>query len=108
MTLDENRFSTLADKRLETIADAIDDALGDKIDADFLAGILTLTLKGGGQYVINKHAPNREIWLSSPISGAAHFTFEDGAWVSTRQPRVVLEQVLAAELKGKYGVEVEF
>lgn len=108
MTLDENRFSTLADDRLESIGDAVDEALGDRIDVDYLGGILTLTLQGGGQYVINKHAPNREIWLSSPFSGAAHFGYTDGAWISTREPRMVLEQVLAGELTGKYGVDVAF
>lgn len=108
MTLDETGFSTLADHMLERINDAVDEALGDEIDVDLLGGILTLSLNAGGQYVINKHAPNREIWLSSPISGAAHFAYVDGAWVSTREPRVVLDQVLTAEFKAKFGVDLAF
>ncbi len=101
MTLDESRFTTLADHLLERIGDAVEDAIGDA-DSDIHAGILTITLPGRGQYVINKHNPNREIWLSSPKSGAHHFTFRDEAWVSTRDSSVLLLPLLKAEL----GVEV--
>lgn len=108
MSLDETRFSTLADERLERIGDVVDEVLGDHIDADYQGGILTLSLESGGQYIINKHAPNREIWLSSPVSGAIHFAYVEDEWVSTREPRVILEQVLSAELKAKFGVGLEF
>lgn len=107
MSLDESRFATLADETLERFSDAIDDALGDRIDVDLHAGILTLALPGGGQYIINKHAPNREIWMSSPASGATHFGYGDGRWVSTRDAAQVLETMLAAELKARFGVDVE-
>lgn len=107
MSLDDSRFATLADEVLEHLADAIDEALGDEIDADLHGGILTLSLSGGGQYIINKHAPNREIWMSSPVSGATHFGHDGSQWVSTRDRSQVLEQMLAAELKAKYGVDVD-
>ena len=97
MTLDESRFNTLADQILDHIADAVEDALEDS-DADIQGGILTITLPGRGQYVINKHAPNREIWLSSPRSGAHHFTHRDGVWVSTRDAAVILMPLLRSEL----------
>ncbi|MBI5164506.1 MAG: iron donor protein CyaY [Magnetospirillum sp.] len=106
MTLDETRFATLAGDKLEAISDAVDEALGDRIDVDFNGGILTMTLPGGGQYVINKHGPNREIWLSSPASGAWHFAYADDAWISTREPKAVLDRLLVQELKDRFGVEV--
>jgi frataxin len=106
MRLDENRFAALADATLERMADAIDDALGDEVDVELHAGILTLSLPGGGQYVINKHAPNREIWLSSPSSGAWHFAWKGEAWVSTREPPAVLGPLLAGELAARFGVTV--
>lgn len=106
MSLDESRFASLADEVLERLGDAIDDALGDKIDVDLQGGILTLVLSGGGQYIINKHAPNREIWMSSPVSGAIHFGYRDGRWISTRDETLVLEDVLGGELKTKYGLAV--
>lgn len=32
------------------------------------SGVLTLKLDEHGTYVINKQPPNKQIWLSSPIS----------------------------------------
>ena len=61
-------------------------------------GILTLALEQGGQYVINKHGPNKEIWVSSPVSGAAHFKHADGRWTSTRNPDTDLHRLLEGEL----------
>lgn len=108
MSLDDSSFAKLAGEMLERIADAVDDALGDEVDAELQGGILTLSLEGGGQYVINKHAPNREIWMSSPMSGAWHFAHAGGDWISTREPRESLAPLLARELKAKYGVDLEF
>lgn len=106
MSLDESRFATLADSMLEHIADTVDEVLGDEIDAELQGGVLTLSLAGGGQYVINKHAPNRQIWVSSPKSGATHFDHADGDWISTRDPKTRLAEMLAAELRDRFGVEV--
>lgn len=37
------------------------------------AGVLTITHPKHGTYVINKQPPNKQIWLSSPISGPKRF-----------------------------------
>ena len=108
MSTDESRFTSAADQLLNRMADTIDDLLGDDVDAELQGGILTLSLESGGQYVINKHAPNRQIWMSSPVSGATHYDYADGQWQGTRDPAAKLPQVLAAELKAKFGVEIEF
>lgn len=103
--MDESRFAQLADQTLEALADAIDDALGDRIDVDLDHGILTLTLDDKSQYVINKHGPMRQIWMSSPVSGASHFGYlETGHWQSTRDPAVDLVATVVAEMHGKYGI----
>ena len=96
--MDETVFNREADLVLNHLADTIDEHLGDRIDVEMQSGILTLEVKGGGQYVINKHGPNREIWLSSPVSGAAHFKAIDGGWRSTRQADVDLIALLSREL----------
>lgn len=108
MSVDESRFAAAADDLLNRMADTIDDVLGDEVDAELQGGILTLSLERGGQYVINKHAPNRQIWMSSPVSGATHYDYADGAWVSTRDPSARLPQVLAAELKDQFGADLDF
>ena len=37
------------------------------------AGVLTLVFPPIGTYVINKQPPNKQIWLSSPISGPKRY-----------------------------------
>ena len=72
-------FETLANSLLE----ALEEGLGD--DAELQGGILTVE-SDAGTWIINKHAPTRQIWLSSPKSGARHYAFEPGAglWQDTR------------------------
>lgn len=101
--MDDSAFATLAQETLERLFDTIDAALGSEADVEFQGGILTLEFEDGRTFVINKHLPNREIWVSSPLSGAAHYAFdaEAQAWVSTRGGEV-LHDVLAREL-GRLG-----
>ena len=37
------------------------------------SGVLNLTIPPNGSYVLNKQPPNKQIWLSSPISGPKRF-----------------------------------
>lgn len=108
MSLDESRYHALADDLLERIADAVDEALGDRIDVEYQGGILTMKLPDGGQYVINKHGPLREIWMASPVSGASHYGYEGDAWVATREPKDRFDERIKAEIAGRFGVAVEF
>ncbi|KAJ3948684.1 hypothetical protein N0V92_013091 [Colletotrichum tropicale] len=72
-----------------------------KQDADspsnIQAGVLNVTFPGAGTYVINKQPPNKQIWLSSPISGPKRYDWvvvgdsqnekegtAAGAWVYAR------------------------
>lgn len=84
--MDQSAFERLATALLERLFDEIDMRLGDEIDVDYEGGILTLKLADGRTYLLNKHGPNREIWLSSPLSGAWHFAYDESAqsWRSTR------------------------
>jgi frataxin len=105
MSLDESTFETLARDILERFMDAIDEAMGDVLDVDILGGVLTVELDSGGQYVINKHAPSRQIWVSSPVSGASHFDYDGdaGQWVSTRGG-ASLSELLSGELTAATGI----
>ena len=102
----ESRFHAVADATLAGLFEAIDDALGDDLDVDLQGGVLTIELESGDQYVINKHAPNRQIWLSSPASGAAHFAHEpERGWIATRGD-AILHALLAEELETATGKPV--
>jgi frataxin len=80
-------------------------------EIDLEGGILTVVLPDIGSYLINKHRPNREIWLSSPKSGAWHFTRDpEAGWISTRvvdNERPNLHRLLADELADATGEPVK-
>src|SRR5574338_920426 len=84
--MNQVEFERRAAQVLDHLFEQIDEQLGDWLDVEMVGGILQIGLPDGGAYVVNKHAPNREIWLSSPRSGAWHFAAggDDGAWRSTR------------------------
>jgi frataxin len=107
--MDDSSFETLADRTLEAIQGAIEDAAEDEVDTELQGSILTLVLEDGRQYVINKHRPNRQIWLSSPVSGAAHFDYDQssGQWLSTRGG-ASLHAILAEELTAATGQTITF
>lgn len=107
MSATESAFETLAAQKLEHLAEAIDSAIGDQFDVDLNQGILTIDLETGGQYVINKHGASRQIWVSSPVSGASHFSpAENGRWTATNGLGT-LEEILSDELSSIAGEPVE-
>ncbi|EAS36103.1 frataxin [Coccidioides immitis RS] len=46
---------------------------GSETEAEYSAGVLNVTVPGIGTYVLNKQPPNKQIWLSSPISGPKRY-----------------------------------
>ena len=105
--MDESAFENLADATLARLEARIEDHL--EVDVERRGGVLTIELDDGRQYVINKHTPNRQIWLSSPVSGAAHFDYDpaSGSWRSTRGD-ARLHELLASELKAATGEDIAF
>jgi frataxin len=90
----DSAFENLADSLLE----ALEAEIGDHADAELQGGVLSVE-GGGGTWVVNKHAPTAQIWLSSPRSGAHHYAFDgaSGLWQDTRGGGDLLA-TLAAEL----------
>lgn len=106
--MDDGTFDQLADSFLSTLFDRLDEGIGDCADVDFEGGILTVELDSGGSFVINKHGPNRQVWLSSPVSGAAHFDHDaaSGQWINTRDG-VPLTATLGRDLAKLTGVTLD-
>ncbi len=104
MPLDDKTFEILAEKTLDDLMERIDSALGDLMDVDLDGGILSIELENGGQYIINKQVPNHEIWMSSPISGAKHYFFDEelNIWSDTRGGGALFD-TLSAELSQAAG-----
>ncbi len=107
--MDNSQFESLADATLARVQTAVEAAAGGSLDAELVSGILTIELESGGKYLLNKHGPNHQIWLSSPVSGAWHFAWsdDDQAWISTRGGDR-LEAVLGRELTEAAGEAVRF
>ena len=51
-------------------------------DVNYSDGVLNLEMRGKKYYVLNKQTPNKQIWLSSPISGPSRFEYqpEEATW----------------------------
>jgi len=74
--MNETEFHALADKTLNFLYDLLEklDEQG-MIDMEYEAGVMTIMLQNGKQFVVSKHAPTQQLWLSSPVSGGLHFSF---------------------------------
>ncbi|MBS0271615.1 MAG: iron donor protein CyaY [Proteobacteria bacterium] len=81
---------------LEKVADFFETSWP-QADVDLLEEALTVTLSSGQQYLLNKHGVTRQIWLSSPFTGAHHFYHKGEEWVCTRT-NVSLSELLLNEL----------
>ena len=46
-----------------------------EVDCEYSAGVLTLYFPPHGTYVLNKQPPNKQIWLSSPVSGPKRYDY---------------------------------
>ena len=51
--------------------------------ADATDGVLSIDCGAGGKLVVNRHVPNREIWVAAR-SGGFHFHHDAGSWRDTR------------------------
>ncbi|KAH7623553.1 hypothetical protein Ndes2526B_g01998 [Nannochloris sp. 'desiccata'] len=111
-TLAENAFHKLADSTLDNFYDVIEQYLdsidldNDDQDIEYSQGVLTVQLGGTlGTYVINKQTPNRQIWMSSPVSGPIRYDFYKGNWIYSRDGHKLHER-LESELEQLTGVAI--
>ncbi|KAB7501522.1 Frataxin, mitochondrial, partial [Armadillidium nasatum] len=67
------------------------------VNITFQSGVLTLKLGKHGTYVINKQSPNKQIWLSSPLSGPKRYDFIENDWIYKHDKSFLLD-LLSQEL----------
>ncbi|KAJ7981371.1 putative Frataxin, mitochondrial [Quillaja saponaria] len=101
--LQEDEFHRLADSTIHDLQEKFE-VYGDTVqidgfDIDYGNEVLTLKFGDLGTYVLNKQTPNRQIWLSSPVSGPSRFDWDrnEKAWVYRRN-RANLLKILEGEL----------
>jgi len=103
----ESEVIAAADRTLAAIGEALDSALEASdadIDWNLNDGILEIECEGGGKLIVNRHVPNREIWVAAR-SGGFHFKPRDGVWHDTRSGDE-LGVALTALLRAQAGLPV--
>jgi len=93
-------FHRAADELLGNLQDHVEawgEDASDLTDFDFSheSGVVTISLGDKGTYVINKQGPNRQIWMSSPVSGPLRYDY-DGArkvWIYRRDGHALHERL---------------
>ena len=108
------KYEQLAEETLHSLTEYFDSLpisinCPRQYDVNLSDGVLTIFVSDKvGTYVINKQTPNRQIWLSSPISGPKRFDLIDGKWIYSHE-NVCLHELLASEfseiLKSKIEME---
>jgi frataxin len=52
---------------------------------EYSDGVLNVIFVDGKQFVVNKQTPNKQIWLSSPLSGPQRFEIDENEkWIQVR------------------------
>lgn len=106
--LKEDEFHRLSNATVHHLQEKLEE-YGDTVeidgfDVDYGNEVLTLKLGDLGTYVLNKQTPNRQIWLSSPLSGPSRFDWDGNAqsWVY-RRTKANLVKLLESELEQLCG-----
>jgi len=100
--LSDTEFITAADATLAAIGEALDRALADSdVDLDWSLndGILEIECEDGSKLILNRHVPNRELWVAAR-SGGFHFRAQGGRWRDTRSGDELgqaVERLIAAQ-----------
>jgi len=113
-----NEYHELVDRVFELLEDTFDahpevevavTSAGGEYDLVLSDGVFTLQMGTFGTWVLNKQAPNKQIWWSSPKSGPKRFNFdaESKSWLTTREPRQELFDLLVGEIKDEVSVDIE-
>uniref|UniRef100_A0A0D9V6I8 ferroxidase n=1 Tax=Leersia perrieri TaxID=77586 RepID=A0A0D9V6I8_9ORYZ len=110
--LPEDEFHKVADETIHDLLEKLEE-YGDSLqmdgfDIDYGNQVLTLRLGEMGTYVVNKQTPNRQVWLSSPMSGPSRFDWDasTNGWVY-RRTGANLVQLLEKEISELCGTPVE-
>ena len=84
--IDEGDFIRAADGTLAAIGSALDDAAASTdadVDWTLNDGVLEIDCGPKGKLIVNRHVPNREVWVAAR-AGGFHFAAKGGRWRDTR------------------------
>ncbi|KAL1919121.1 uncharacterized protein VTP21DRAFT_2503 [Calcarisporiella thermophila] len=109
--LSDSTYHRLSESTLQHLTEYFEN-LGEKTDfpgydIEYASGVLTLKVPVG-TYVINKQPPNKQIWLSSPLSGPKRYDFDlaHACWFYHRD-HTTLDELLNRELSDALKLKVD-
>ncbi|KAJ3621314.1 hypothetical protein MTP99_003465 [Tenebrio molitor] len=108
-------FEKVCEETLESLTEYFEEIVEEAYnlksgDVSYSDGVLTVNLgPEHGTYVINRQLPNRQIWLSSPVSGPKRYDFiaQDKCWVYKHDGQS-LHALLQKEISKIVDLEVNF
>lgn len=101
----DSEFNQRVEKIFAGIEQAVDAADAD-IECSVQEGIMELEFGDGSKIIINRHGPNREIWVAAK-SGGFHYAWDGKAWLNTRDGSELLA-TLTNLIRRQGGVDVSF
>ncbi|EEZ97465.1 frataxin homolog, mitochondrial [Tribolium castaneum] len=115
LEVDASTFEKACDETLESLTEYFEQIVEEAdnlktADVAYTSGVLTVNLGPEyGTYVINRQSPNRQIWLSSPVSGPKRYDFvvRDQSWVYKHDGRT-LHRLLQDEISRIVKIDVNF
>ncbi|MGL5003789.1 MAG: iron donor protein CyaY [Casimicrobium sp.] len=102
---DATEFSDAVDLIFDRIVDTLDASSAD-CDVELNQNVLEITCADDSKIIVNRHEPNREIWIAAK-SGGFHFKVKNGVWVDTRSGEA-LTDALARVVREQTGVALKF
>ncbi|CAG8755389.1 2541_t:CDS:2, partial [Cetraspora pellucida] len=110
--LSDSDYHRISDATMEHLLEFFEN-LNDQFDfngfdIEYSSGVLTLKCGSEGTYVLNKQPPNKQIWLSSPISGPKRYDYDlmHKKWFY-RRDNTTLDELLNNELSTIFGTKVD-
>ena len=82
--MNDTTFINIITDYLDQLLERIEASYWQWVDCEINAGVLNIHTAKNGIFIINRNVPRRELWLSSPFSGGAHFSYVTGVWLNTR------------------------
>ncbi|GFO37835.1 frataxin, mitochondrial [Plakobranchus ocellatus] len=108
----EANYEAYAEETLDSLTEFFEDLpeteqCNEEYDCAYGSGVLTIHLGSHeGTFVINKQTPNKQIWLSSPLSGPKRYDYVDGQWIYLRDG-TSLHRLLEIEISSILNFKID-
>ncbi|GAB5367751.1 hypothetical protein AAMO2058_001258000 [Amorphochlora amoebiformis] len=108
-TVSVDEFNAVSEDLFDILQESLEDDELPFEDMEFSSGVLSLVTEQG-VWIVNKHSASRQVWLSSPKSGPSKFEYnkETQKWVSEREDKTAMHDLLVRELSELVGEEFSF